>query len=48
VKNRSYTIIAPGELKDANTSGVIIAQAGRSGGNNRRLIFFGGLTQPNN
>ena len=32
VKNRSYTIAAPVELKDANTSGVIIAQAGAFGG----------------
>jgi len=32
VKNRSYTITAPIELKDANTSGVIIAQAGAFGG----------------
>jgi arylsulfatase len=32
VKNRSYTITAPVELKDANTSGVIIAQAGAFGG----------------
>src|SRR5258707_2393655 len=28
VKNRSYTITAPVELKDGNTSGVVIAQAG--------------------
>src|SRR5207244_12686588 len=27
VKNRSYTITAPVELKDANANGVIIAQA---------------------
>jgi arylsulfatase len=32
VKNRSYTITAPVELKDANTSGVIVAQAGAFGG----------------
>ena len=32
VKNRSYTITAPVELKDGNTSGVIIAQAGAFGG----------------
>jgi arylsulfatase len=32
VKNRSYTITAPVELKDANTSGVIIAQGGSIGG----------------
>ena len=32
VKNRSYTITAPVELKDANTSGVLIAQAGAFGG----------------
>jgi len=32
VKNRSYTIMAPVELKDANTSGVIVAQAGAFGG----------------
>jgi arylsulfatase A-like enzyme len=32
VKNRSYTITVPVELKDANTSGVIIAQAGAFGG----------------
>src|SRR5213079_832678 len=32
VKNRSYTITAPVELKDANTNGVIIAQAGAFGG----------------
>src|SRR5436190_16154289 len=32
VKNRSYTIIVPVELKDATTSGVIIAQAGAFGG----------------
>jgi arylsulfatase len=32
VKNRSYTVSAPVELKDANTSGVIIAQAGAFGG----------------
>jgi arylsulfatase len=32
VKNRSYAITAPVELKDANTSGVIIAQAGAFGG----------------
>jgi len=31
-KNRSYTITAPVELKDANTNGVIIAQAGAFGG----------------
>ena len=30
VKNRSYTITAPVELRDANTNGVIIAQAGGS------------------
>ena len=32
VKNRSYTVTAPVELKDANTNGVIIAQAGAFGG----------------
>ena len=32
VKNRSYTITAPVDLKDANTNGVIIAQAGAFGG----------------
>ena len=32
IKNRSYTITAPVELKDANTKGVIIAQAGAFGG----------------
>jgi arylsulfatase len=32
VKNRSYTITAPVELRDANTNGVIIAQAGAFGG----------------
>ncbi|PYK65911.1 MAG: arylsulfatase, partial [Verrucomicrobia bacterium] len=32
VKNRSYRITAPVELKDANTNGVIIAQAGAFGG----------------
>src|SRR2546426_7423830 len=32
VKNRSYMITAPVELKDANTNGVIIAQAGAFGG----------------
>jgi arylsulfatase len=32
VKNRAYTITAPVELADANTNGVIIAQAGRFGG----------------
>src|SRR5256714_2871871 len=32
VKNRSYTITAPVELKDENTNGVIIAQAGAFGG----------------
>ena len=32
VKNRSYTITAPVELKDATTRGVIIAQAGAFGG----------------
>jgi arylsulfatase len=32
VKNRSYTITAPVELPDANTNGVIIAQAGAFGG----------------
>jgi arylsulfatase A-like enzyme len=32
VKNRSYTITAPVELKDANINGVIIAQAGAFGG----------------
>ncbi len=31
-KNRSYTITAPVELKDSNTKGVIIAQAGAFGG----------------
>jgi len=31
-KNRSYTITAAVELKDANTNGVIIAQAGAFGG----------------
>jgi arylsulfatase A-like enzyme len=31
-KNRSYTITADIDLKDANTSGVIISQAGRFGG----------------
>jgi len=32
VKNRSYTITAPVELKGGNTNGVIIAQAGAFGG----------------
>ncbi len=32
IKNRSFTITAPVELKDANTNGVIIAQAGAFGG----------------
>jgi arylsulfatase A-like enzyme len=32
LKNRSYTITAPVELNDANTNGVIIAQAGAFGG----------------
>ena len=32
VKNRSYTITAPVVLSDANTNGVIIAQAGAFGG----------------
>ena len=32
VKNRSYTITAPVVLEDANTRGVIIAQAGAFGG----------------
>jgi len=32
VKNRSYTVTAPVELKDDNTNGVIIAQAGAFGG----------------
>jgi hypothetical protein len=32
VKNRSYTITAPVELKETDTSGVIIAQAGAFGG----------------
>ena len=32
VKNRNYTITSDVELKDANTNGVIIAQAGRFGG----------------
>lgn len=32
VKNRPYTITAPVELRDANTHGVIIAQAGAFGG----------------
>jgi arylsulfatase A-like enzyme len=32
VKNRSHTITAPVELKDGNTNGVIIAQAGAFGG----------------
>jgi arylsulfatase len=32
IKNRSYTITAPVELKDGNTNGVIIAQAGAFGG----------------
>ena len=32
IKNRSFTITAPVELTDANTNGVIIAQAGRFGG----------------
>ena len=32
VKNRSYTVTAPVELKDSNTNGVIIAQAGAFGG----------------
>lgn len=32
VKNRSYTITAQVDLKDANTNGVIISQAGRFGG----------------
>jgi len=32
VKNRSYTITAPVDLRDSNTNGVIIAQAGAFGG----------------
>jgi arylsulfatase A-like enzyme len=32
VKNRSYTVTAPVVLRDANTNGVIIAQAGAFGG----------------
>jgi len=32
VKNRKYTITADVDLKDANTNGVIISQAGRFGG----------------
>src|SRR5438105_2077535 len=32
IKNRSFTITAPVELKDGNTNGVIIAQAGAFGG----------------
>jgi arylsulfatase len=32
VKNRAYTVTAPVELRDANTNGVIIAQAGAFGG----------------
>src|SRR5205807_8925343 len=32
LKNRSYTITAPVDLKDATTSGVIIARAGTFGG----------------
>jgi len=32
IKNRSHTITAPVELKDGNTNGVIIAQAGAFGG----------------
>jgi len=32
VKNRSYTVTAPVELRDSNASGVIIAQAGTFGG----------------
>ena len=32
IKSRSYTITAPVELRDANTNGVIIAQAGAFGG----------------
>jgi arylsulfatase len=32
VKNRSYTITAPVELRDGSTNGVIIAQAGAFGG----------------
>jgi hypothetical protein len=32
VKNRSFTITAPVELRNANTNGVIIAQAGAFGG----------------
>ena len=32
MKNRSHTITAPVELRDANTSGVIIAQGGAFGG----------------
>jgi hypothetical protein len=32
IKNRSYTVIAPVELPDASTNGVIIAQAGAFGG----------------
>src|SRR6266487_3259724 len=32
VKNRSYTVTAPVDLKDDNTNGVIIAQAGAFGG----------------
>jgi arylsulfatase A-like enzyme len=32
VKNRSYTITAPVELRDGNANGVIIAQAGAFGG----------------
>ncbi len=32
IKNKNYTITADVELKDANTNGVIISQAGRFGG----------------
>jgi len=32
IKNRNYTVTAQVELRDANTNGVIIAQAGRFGG----------------
>src|ERR1700693_2607990 len=32
VKNRYYTVVAPVELRDGNTNGVIIAQGGRFGG----------------
>jgi arylsulfatase len=32
VKNTPFTITAPVELKDSNTQGVVIAQAGRFGG----------------